>query len=96
MEKGTRVGAVLSADDDTVKLIGYGTYEGEEIPPEDSGGMGKILHEIGQKNPKIKLDNGGVTWGCECWWGPEKKVKEMIGNCKSTSNGLLYYRSIAQ
>jgi len=32
-------------------------------------------------NPKIRLDSGGVVWGCECWWGeadndtPERYAK---------------------
>lgn len=21
------------------------------------------------KNPRIRLDDGSIIWGCECWWG---------------------------
>ena len=72
--KGDRVGAVLSADGTTVKLLGYGTYEGEEIPPRG------FFHKAGVSNPKIQLDNGNIVWGYQCWWASEEKVKEMIGN----------------
>lgn len=65
---GDRVGAILSANDTTVELIGYGVYEGRAIHP-----------ELGFPNPCIKLDNGNLAWGCQCWWGPEEKIKEMIG-----------------
>jgi hypothetical protein len=30
------------------------------------------------ENPRIKLDNGKTVWGCQCWWGPEEKVKASI------------------
>jgi hypothetical protein len=79
MEKGTRVGAVQSADATTVKLYGYGIYEGDEIPPKE---IDEILAEIGIPNPKITLDNGNVVWGCQCWWGSEERVKKMIGDRK--------------
>ena len=32
--------------------------------------------DIGWKNPKIELDNGGVVWGYQCWWGEENAVME--------------------
>lgn len=70
---GMRVGAVLSADENIVKFLGYGTYAGEEIPPDG------FLHDIGVSNPKIILDNGDVVWGHQCWWGDEEKVKRVIG-----------------
>lgn len=40
--------------------------------------MGVDLHSLGHKNPKIKLDDGTVAWGCECWWGPEEAVRKML------------------
>lgn len=75
---GTRVGAILSADDKNVYLLGYGVYEADEIPSTDAVGMGEMLREAKIPNPKIKLDNGKVVWGCECWWGPEEKVKAQV------------------
>lgn len=70
---GVRVGAILEADESTVKLLGYGTYEGDEVPPAG------FLHDIGRPNPKIVLDNGDTVWGFQCWWGAEEKVKQAIG-----------------
>ena len=68
--KGERIGAVLSMDDTSVRLIGYGVYVGNEVPPEGIGGF-----NMGWPNPKLEMDDGTVVWGCECWWGPEAKVK---------------------
>lgn len=71
---GDRIGAILGAGEGKiVKFLGYGVYEGEEIPPKDVGGF-----NIGFSNPKLKLDNGEITWGCECWWGSEKGIKEKL------------------
>lgn len=70
---GDRVGAILSAKEGVVRFLGFGTYMGKEVPPENVGGF-----NIGLPNPKILLDNGEVVWGCECWWGPEEKVKKEI------------------
>lgn len=33
-------------------------------------------------NPRIRLDNGDVVWGCECWWGPEDQVRKRIEGLK--------------
>ena len=71
-KKGERIGAVLKANSETVHLIGYGVYVGDETPPEAVGGF-----NIGFPNPKLQLDDGTVVWGCECWWGPEDKIRAM-------------------
>lgn len=70
---GMRVGAARSTGKDIVYMYGYGTYVGDETDgPLD-----------GVANPKIVLDDGGVVWGCECWWGEEKQFKEqVVGNSK--------------
>ena len=82
MKIGDRVGAIRSADENTVYVYGYGTYQGEEVPPEGTiGAFGVDLGKVGLKNPKILLDNGTVVWGCQCWWGPEERIKkEIIGD----------------
>lgn len=69
-EIGHRVGAVLSSNATHVRLIGYGTYQGDHVPPDDVGGF-----NMGLPNPKLVMDDGTVVWGCECWWGPEEKVR---------------------
>lgn len=75
---GERVGAVLCGDEKTVNFIGWGKYAGESVPVEAVGGMADCLKESEITNPKIELDNGEVVYGCECWWGSEERVKEMI------------------
>ena len=79
-EIGTRVGAVMSADDNEVRFFGYGTYDGDEIPPPGVKMMGIEMHELGVASPKITLDSGKAVFGCECWWGDEARVKKMIGD----------------
>lgn len=70
-KQGDRVGAIHSANSEEVMFYGYGVYEGVTILP-----------NFPMPNPTIKLDNGKTVYGYECWWGPEEKVKEMIGNRK--------------
>ena len=77
-EPGERVGAVLSADQTTVKFLGWGVFEGREVPVGAVGQMAEVLAEMGVPNPKIKLDSGKVVWGCECWWGSEAEVEQMM------------------
>lgn len=67
---GYRVGAILRADAAEVRLLGYGTYQGDLPSP------------LGFPNPCIKLDSGGEVWGYECWWGDEEGIKNAIGNRK--------------
>lgn len=76
---GDRIGAIQSANEDTVTLYGYGTYQGEEVPPKD---IDEFLNEVGFKNPKLLLDNGNVVWGCQCWWGSEGRTKIAIAGRK--------------
>lgn len=64
---GMRIGAILSANRGTVKFLGYGTYQGDQVHP-----------EFGFPNPKLVLDNGDTVWGCECWWGPEEQIRKEI------------------
>ena len=72
---GERVGAISHADDDNVYFFGYGTYQGEEVPPPEVKFMGMTMRNA---NPKIVLDNGKVVWGCECWWGPEERINRQL------------------
>jgi hypothetical protein len=72
---GTRVGAIQTADDTTVELFGYGTFDGYFVPPEEIRFAGSL---VSNTNPRITLDNGKVVWGCECWWGPEEKIMAMV------------------
>jgi hypothetical protein len=79
---GDRVGAIMSADKDEVRIFGYGQYMGEEVPPPEITMFGLSLAAMGHTNPKILLDSGKVVWGCECWWGPEDQVKASVHDRK--------------
>jgi hypothetical protein len=76
---GARVGAISHADDNTVYLFGFGTYEGEFVPQDLTTELGKLLQDADVPNPRIKLDSGQTVWGCECWWGSEEKITNIIG-----------------
>lgn len=98
---GDRVGAMESANNTTVRMYGFGVYQGECERPDDSPGIFGTIAEIRQTlkeehpqwdeakleetvkalrtNPCIKLDNGQLVWGCQCWWGPEESVRKAIG-----------------
>jgi hypothetical protein len=75
---GDRVGAVLSATDTTVNFLGWGVYEGDFVPSEEAMGLASVIRNAGRKNPRIKLENGKYVFGCECWWGTEKQVRERL------------------
>lgn len=87
---GTRIFAVLSADQDEVRLIGRGEYLGDlpfNTADENVRLFGFAPSELekevpGHKNPCLKMDDGNIVWGCECWWGPESKLEETIGGRK--------------
>ncbi len=66
---GDRVGALLSMSETEVRLLGYGVYQG----PQPCDAIHGIL------NPQIKLDDGTIVWGYQCWWGVEEKVRANIG-----------------
>jgi len=76
---GSRVGAILGAQDRVVRFLGFGVYVGDEVPPNEGGGsLTAMLAEVGCSNPKIVLDSGAVVWGCECWWAPERQIEERL------------------
>lgn len=56
MDKGARIGAILSMNKDQVEFLGYGVFEGYEACEALDG----------VPAPKLKLDNGNVVWGYQC------------------------------
>lgn len=72
---GTRVGCLAFMDKEARKIhmFGWGTYEGDEVPPQEVGAF-----YIEQPVPKLKLDDGTIVYGCECWWGESEKMMEDI------------------
>lgn len=78
---GERVTAVFGTseqDEDTVEVFGSGVYEGDSIPTEAVGFLAEAAQQMKHKNPRIRLDNGKVVYGCECWWGSEKSVEKNL------------------
>ena len=62
---GTRVSAILDAENGIVRTFGDGLYAGRFDLPLYAGG-----YNFGQRCARIDLDNGKTVWGCECWWAP--------------------------
>lgn len=89
MKIGERVGAILGSDDKKLEFLGYGTYQGEEIPKEGFGFMAEVCRNEGIKNPCIQLDSGKVVYGCECWWGPEDEIKNQIESYKNVGANII-------
>ncbi len=105
-EINSRVGAILSIDNNVVRLLGYGVYEGDffqedissyvlseseleffkSLSPEDKIEYQDKHIPSFMKNPRIRLDNGDVVWGRECWWGPEEEIKKRIKNAAKITN----------
>ena len=76
---GERVGAILgSKEDGSIDFFGYGVYEGDFVPTEAVGFMADIAREVEHTNPRIRLDDGQVVYGCECWWGSEAEIKKIL------------------
>lgn len=76
---GDRVGTFLSIQNGVGQFLGFGTYIGDEVPPnEGPHSLTSLLSEMGQKNPKIILDDGEVVWGCECWWSGEEEAQILL------------------
>ena len=84
MKIGDRVGAIASIEDNIAYFYGYGTYEGMVIPNHDKNRytMADFNRDNKTKNHLIKLDDGGIVYGCECWWGTRDKIRERLSNCE--------------
>lgn len=85
-EPGIRVGAISHTEGETIFLYGYGVFEGHHVPTAEdrpAGWMGDAIFEEKISNPRIRLDDGKVIWGCECWWGPEAEVQKRAAKFES-------------
>ncbi len=81
MKINERVGAINGTSDEgkVLSIFGFGVYLGDKVPDKEVGGfMGEELRKQKIENPTIKLDNGNITYGCECWWGSEDSIKKQI------------------
>lgn len=85
---GQRWGALLGADKDVVRVLGYGVYLGDMPCPVGPFGMSLAEYHDEQRkagvpvtpflNPCIRLDNGRHVWGFQCWHGSEEKIKAKV------------------
>ena len=76
---GDRVIAVCGTrQDGEVEIFGRGVYEGDFVPEVAVGWLADAIRENKVLNPRIRLDNGKVVYGCECWWGSEEQVMSLM------------------
>ena len=78
-EVGMRVGVLREANETTVYLYGYGTYEGEKIP-DGTGPVAEALRLADCPVTVLRLDSGEAVYGFECWWADEETVRRVIGD----------------
>lgn len=106
MYPGQRVGAILSAQGNTVRFLGFGVYEGDFMPdgmhvpsfeelqsllngtvPFDETQMRRFYAEHFGNNglmrrvrlqPRIRLDNGDIVWGGECYWDDDAAIRKVL------------------
>jgi hypothetical protein len=69
---GDRVFAIRNSTETEVFIYGFGVYNGNQKLPKEVG-------PEGMPNPQILLDNGGVVWGIQCWWGAEAAFEPRYG-----------------
>jgi hypothetical protein len=80
---GSRVGAIACADKKEIQFLGFGVYEGDFVPTEAGGFFGELCQASERVNPRIRLDNGKVVYGCECYWSLEQNIRDMIESAKT-------------
>jgi hypothetical protein len=90
---GERVGAIFAADRDTVRLIGFGTYTGNFIPPAGASIFLGALRRLGEPTPRLVMDDGQVCWDGECWWDSEAVIKAVIGERTIIKVNMEQYRN---
>ncbi len=73
---GARVIAISHSKGRDMFYFGYGVYEGDFVPKEAAGWLAEVAVNTETTNPRIKLDDGNVVYGCECWWGSVEGFKE--------------------
>jgi len=83
-KKGAKVGVIFSTDPKTkvVEFLGYGVYKGKFIPKEAAGFIAQWCRENNKLNPRIKLDNGKIIYGCEAWFGSAMNIKKYLKELK--------------
>jgi hypothetical protein len=75
--------AIKNVQDNVVYYFGEGRLS-EEIPVDAVGFMAEMLQKLGHVNPCITLEDGSKVYGCECWWGESRRIKERYKGYKFT------------
>ena len=92
---GSRIGALWTVYKHRATIFGFGTYQGDEIPPAG------VFSQFGPADllrvpiAKLVMDDGTVVWGCECHWTTEWGVKEEIAGRKVFKARIEVLRRIA-
>lgn len=90
---GSRVGAIAEQNEEGTLFFGYGVYEGDfKIEDPTIYMMGFQVASMDIINPRIRLDNGDVVWGCESWWAPEEEVQQLLEDEKVEIISVAEYR----
>lgn len=76
---GEPVIAVLSANENTVRFLGFGVRAEDRVPEEAVGWMADALREHQVPNVCIELENGKRVYGCECWWAARDSYDKVVG-----------------
>ena len=50
----------------------------EEVASEEHCTIGDLLEDFGKHMPKIRLDNGQIVFGFECWWKEVTPEEEAV------------------
>lgn len=69
-------GKMTSEEAAEAKEATIASLEAERAKPLE--GRVQALWESLNTNPCIHLDNGGIIWGAQCWWGPEDQYEQAI------------------
>lgn len=79
MKKGDRIGAIFGDGGGYFRFLGFGIYDGDvELPEEATGYFSEQAREEGNLVPRLKLDNGDVVYGTECWFDAEDVVRAKL------------------
>jgi len=91
---GERVGVLRGMIKGTDKcgVFGFGVRIPNEIPKKGIYFVGVDLHKRGVEVPTMLLDNGEKVYGCECWWGRESYIKEVLENHNIVECSIEDYR----
>jgi len=94
---GERVCVICGkAEDGVIDVFGYGVRIEDAIPEPGVLFMGIDMHELGCPSPTLRLDNGDTVYGCECWWGSEKRIQKSLEGQTTREITVASYREKAR